>query len=96
VAHLQEAQGIEILPDVINNFRPCDEDIPSGLIHDEVKIPLPIPRLLVHKTLSSGQLMKARGKKLDFANSEGELAHLRSRRQTGNTDDVTSSEDAVR
>ena len=47
MTYLEETKGIEVLPDVVDDLGPRDKDVPRRVVHDQIKISLPVPRLEV-------------------------------------------------
>jgi hypothetical protein len=61
------------------------------VVHDQVEVSLPVPRLKVDQTLSTGQLVKTWRKELDLGCLEGELSGVGSSGEPGKTDNITST-----
>ena len=95
MTHLQEAEAVQELPDVVDGLRSGDEHISGRGVHDEVQISLPVTCLHIHDTLSSRKLMQTRRQELNLGDSQRKLARLGPGRDTRYSDNVASSDDIV-
>lgn len=96
-AHLHEAHAVKVLPDVVDDLASRDEDVSNIVVHDQIEVSLSISDFLVGQTSIGrlGQHVQTRGEEGDLRGRDRQFTLLGSRRCTGNTDNITSSEESV-
>jgi hypothetical protein len=73
--YLQEIPVVEVLANVLDNLGTSDEGIADGVVHDEVKEPLPVSLFLVFETeILCRQLMETGRKQDDLPREDTDLA----------------------
>ena len=95
--YLEETKTVQVLSNVVDNSRPLDEDLSSLGVHNEVEISLSMPLLLILESkVLLRKLMKIRREEDHRRGGDGELGFLGSQRLSGDSDDISSSENGVK
>jgi len=99
---LVEAVVVEVVADVPDDLRALDEGVPGALVHDQVKVTVPVPLLLVlEAVVLGGNLVQAGRKEDGLLGEDGELAGVGLALGVGlagealDTDDVASPDIVV-
>ena len=99
---LVEAVVVEVVADVPDDLRALDESVPCALVHDQVKVTVPVPLLLVLEAVVLGRNLVQAGCEEDgLLGEDGELARVGLTARVGlsgealDTDDVASSDVVV-
>jgi hypothetical protein len=97
MTHLHEPERIQVLPDVVDDPTPGDEDLLDVVVHDQIDVSLPVPDLCIGQTSIGdlGQHVETGGEEDDVLGRDGEFSLLGSGGGSGDSDDITSSEESV-
>jgi hypothetical protein len=96
VTHLEETETVQELPNIVDNPGPLDEDVPLLLVHDQIEVPLPVSLLLILESVVFGRKLVQVGREEDDRRRrDREFATLGTHGSSGNSDDVTSTEESV-
>mmetsp|Transcript_76663 Transcript_76663/g.206681 ORF Transcript_76663/g.206681 Transcript_76663/m.206681 type:complete len:467 (+) Transcript_76663:568-1968(+) len=94
---LQETSGVQVVSDVVDDFRPCVKGVPDVLVDHQVQVPLAEPNLRVLETLVIlRQHVQASRQQLHLLWEDGQLTRLGLAHEASDADDVAAVENGVR